>query len=138
MRVSNSSPRGGNTSPRRTARCDLSAFRCVLHTASPFQPVSGLGTEPCLDLVCGIAAFHAAPRSPALLAPSIPRRAYFDERFRQRRRIGLRSSALLSGVNRTHHGPCGAACTPSNRPALHQATTVEIFTFSNPAAACTL
>ena len=33
--------------------------------------------------------------------------AHFDDRFFQRRRIGLRKRVMSSGVSRIHQGPCG-------------------------------
>ena len=51
------------------------------------------------------------PRPPArtALLVSLRRWPQRDERCPQRCRFGLRSSAMISGVSRIHHGPCGLA-----------------------------
>ena len=56
------------------------------------------------------------------------------DRRDQQRRIGWRSSAMISGVSRIHRGPWGTDWTPSRRPDRHQAAIVETFTFNSAAA----
>src|SRR5437879_362748 len=108
---------GGCAFPReRALRPALWAFRCVLHTASPYN-------EPGDFPLNGDAALP--PRQPtAEEAFSIAEPVQPDERFCQRCRVGLRKLAMISGVSRTHHGPCGTLWVPSNFPDLHQVTTV--------------
>ena len=53
----------------------------------------------------------------------------------RRRRAGLRSSAMISGVSLIHRGLVGVARTLSRRPALHQSAIVETSTFRMLAAA---
>ena len=50
---------------------------------------------------------------------SIAERLHSDERLCQRCRVGLRRLAMISGVSRTHHGPCGTLWMPSSFPDLH-------------------
>lgn len=53
----------------------------------------------------------------------------------RRRRVGLRSSAMISGVSLIHRGLVGVARTLSRRPAIHQSAIVETSTFRMLAAA---
>src|SRR5262245_17277048 len=53
----------------------------------------------------------------------------------QRRRTGLRSSAMISGVSLIHRGLLGVARTLSRRPSRHQSAIVETSTFKRSAAA---
>jgi hypothetical protein len=53
----------------------------------------------------------------------------------QRWRIGLRSYWTISGVSLIQRGPRGLARIQSNRPASHQAATVETWTFNSSATA---
>ena len=52
-----------------------------------------------------------------------------------RRRAGLRSSAMISGVSLIHRGLVGVARVLSRRPAIHQSAIVETSTFRMLAAA---
>ena len=56
------------------------------------------------------------------------------ERRVQERRAGLRKRAMVSGVNRIHHGPCDVDWRPSRTSEWHQSAIVETVTFSKPAA----
>jgi len=56
------------------------------------------------------------------------------ERRVQERRAGLRKRAMVSGVNRIHHGPCDVDWRPSRTPEWHQSAIVETVTFSKSAA----
>jgi hypothetical protein len=56
------------------------------------------------------------------------------ERRVQERRAGLRKRAMVSGVNRIHHGPWDVDWRPSTTPDWHQSAIVETVTFSKPAA----
>jgi hypothetical protein len=53
----------------------------------------------------------------------------------RRRRAGLRSSAMISGVSLIHRGLVSVARMLSKRPALHQSAIVETSTFRMLAAA---
>lgn len=53
----------------------------------------------------------------------------------RRRRTGLRSSAMISGVSLIHRGLVGVARMLSKRPAVHQSAIVETSTFRMLAAA---
>jgi len=53
----------------------------------------------------------------------------------RRRRAGLRSSAMISGVSLIHRGLVGVARMLSKRPAIHQSAIVETSTFRMLAAA---
>jgi len=53
----------------------------------------------------------------------------------RRRRAGLRSSAMISGVSLIHRGLVGVARMLSRRPARHQSAMVETSTFRMLAAA---
>ena len=103
----------GSSSRRPTASCGPWASRCAVHTAPLHKEVRDSGGR-------------ARPRrNPIDQAP---------DRRDQQRRIGWRSSVMISGVSRIHRGPWGADWTPSRRPERHQAAIVETFTFNSAAA----
>ena len=99
-------------------------FRCLVHTAlltRSFGDGVLAGCQALPSVTVGLPSRHPPT--------SIPRDVHFDDRFFQRRCIGLRSRSTTSGVSRTHHGPCGVAWMPSRRPDLHQSAMVDTVTF---------
>lgn len=123
-------PSGGCISQRRMASKGRWGYRWFVHTALLSRSLRDrvLADCPALPSFLG--------RLPSRHLPtSLPVDAHFDDRFCQRRRTGFRKRSMISGVSRTHQGPCGLAWMPSNRPDLHQAAMVDTSTFRAFAAA---
>ncbi len=67
--------------------------------------------------------------------PSLPRCRQSGELRDQRCCLGLRKSAMMSGVSVIQRGPWGTVWTESRQPDLHQSAMVETLTLSRVAAA---